>query len=110
MRWRRLGPELDELSALQGRLLDSAARLVKPGGRLVYATCSLLPAENESQADSFVARRPEFRVARLPEIWEEAVTARGGGAPPNAGPHLKLTPARNHTDGFFAAVFERVPE
>jgi 16S rRNA (cytosine967-C5)-methyltransferase len=107
MRWRRLGPELDELAALQARLLDSAARLVKPGGRLVYATCSLLPEENDNQAEAFLARRPEFRPAPLAEIWDEVVAARGGGALPSADPYLKLTPARNQTDGFFAAVFDR---
>lgn len=110
MRWRQLGPAVDELTALQSRLLDSGARLVRPGGRLVYATCSLLPQENESQAESFLARSPEFRRARLAEIWEETIVARGGGAFPDPGPHLKLTPARNHTDGFFASIFERVAE
>ena len=107
MRWRRLGPELDELSALQARLLDSAARLVKPGGRLVYATCSLLPQENERQAAAFLERHPEFREAPLQQIWDSAVVGRGGGALPGPGPHLKLSPARNETDGFFAAVFDR---
>jgi 16S rRNA (cytosine967-C5)-methyltransferase len=60
--------------------------MVKPGGRLVYATCSLLPDENEDQINTFLAEHPDFTRMR---------------------PDMKLTPARDDTDGFFAAVLKR---
>ncbi len=95
MRWRSLGPGLDELIPLQARILASAARLVKPGGRLIYATCSMLPKENEDQAEAFLAAHPDF--ALVP----------AGADLGEASPYLKLSPARHNVDGFFAAVFER---
>ncbi|HOR22156.1 MAG TPA: hypothetical protein PLY43_05490, partial [Ruminococcus sp.] len=54
-RWKQMGPGLDELTGLQGRILSSASRLVKAGGRLVYATCSVLAEENENQIETFLA-------------------------------------------------------
>ncbi|NWG46192.1 MAG: RsmB/NOP family class I SAM-dependent RNA methyltransferase, partial [Alphaproteobacteria bacterium] len=105
-RWNRLGPDLAELIALQADILDSAERLVRPGGRLVYATCSLLPEENEAQAERFLAAHPEFRLCPLPAVWAETL----GGPPPVEGTCLRLTPARHGTDGFFAAIFERVAD
>ncbi|MBN9217606.1 MAG: RsmB/NOP family class I SAM-dependent RNA methyltransferase [Mesorhizobium sp.] len=100
-RWRAREEEgLDNLVALQARILASAARLVKPGGRLVYATCSLLLEENEEQVAAFLAAHPAFRVVPL----EEAAPGLAASA---HGDHLSLTPARNGTDGFFAAVMQR---
>ncbi|HKM63216.1 MAG TPA: RsmB/NOP family class I SAM-dependent RNA methyltransferase, partial [Acidisphaera sp.] len=97
-RLRLTEADLRELTAKQASILDAAAPLCRPGGRLVYATCSLLPAENETQVNAFLTRRPDFR--RLP------ATAVWAGAPP--GDDLHLTPARNGTDGFYCAVLERV--
>ncbi|MGQ9370803.1 RsmB/NOP family class I SAM-dependent RNA methyltransferase [Azospirillum sp. ST 5-10] len=105
-RWRPLGPGLDQLVPLQANILDSAARLVKPGGRLVYATCSLLPEENEAQVAAFLAAHPDFVVKPVAEVWEEEQA----GRPPGDGPYLRLTPARHDTDGFFAAVMVRRDE
>lgn len=102
-RWRPLGPGLAELVPLQANILDSAARLTKPGGRLVYATCSLLPEENEDQVAAFLATHPEFSVKPVAEVWAES----GWGPCPVDGPYLRLTPARHNTDGFFAAVLVR---
>lgn len=100
-RWRAAEEQgLDGLVALQARILASAARLVKPGGRLVYATCSMLPEENEAQVAAFLAAHPGFRVVALPE----AVPQLTGSAHPD---YLSLTPARHDTDGFFAAVLQR---
>ncbi len=99
-RWRSLGLGLDNLLPLQARILASAARLVKPGGRLVYATCSLLPEENEAQVDAFLAAHPAFRLVPL----REAAPRLPGSAHPD---YLSLTPARHDTDGFFAAVMRR---
>ncbi|TPM39928.1 RsmB/NOP family class I SAM-dependent RNA methyltransferase, partial [Mesorhizobium sp. B2-3-4] len=99
-RWRAQEQGLDNLVALQARILASASRLVKPGGRLVYATCSLLLEENEEQVGAFLAAHPAFRVVPL----EEAAPGVTGSA---HGDYLSLTPARNGTDGFFATVMQR---
>jgi 16S rRNA (cytosine967-C5)-methyltransferase len=102
-RWTLREPEIAELVDKQRRILESAARLVKPGGRLVYATCSLLAEENEMQADAFASAHPEFAVLPIPELW-----AKMSPAPcPTAGPYLMLNPARDRTDGFFVAAFVR---
>ncbi|HSK40784.1 MAG TPA: RsmB/NOP family class I SAM-dependent RNA methyltransferase, partial [Arenibaculum sp.] len=102
-RWRPLGPGLCELVPTQHAILDSASRLVKPAGRLVYATCSLLPEENEKQVSAFLDAHPDFALVPMPEAWREAI----GTEPPGNGPWLSLTPARHGTDGFFCAVMER---
>ncbi|MCW6509219.1 RsmB/NOP family class I SAM-dependent RNA methyltransferase [Lichenifustis flavocetrariae] len=99
-RWRTLEAGLETLLPQQARILASAARLVKPGGRLVTATCSLLPDENEAQVEAFPAAHPGFRVVPVRVVAPEVT----GSAHPD---HLALTPARHDTDGFFAAVMER---
>ncbi|MEP9353762.1 RsmB/NOP family class I SAM-dependent RNA methyltransferase [Xanthobacter sp. KR7-65] len=101
-RWRTLGPGLDAILPLQASILASAARLVKPGGRLVYATCSLLAEENEAQVEAFLAATPAFRAVPL----GEAAPQLAGVTPSD---FLSLTPARHDTDGFFAAVLQRAP-
>lgn len=106
-RWRVLGPGMEQLVPLQAEILDSAARLVKPGGRLVYATCSLLPEENEGQIAAFLATHPDFAVKPVAEVWAEE---RVGATPPADGPYLRLSPGRHDTDGFFAAVLVRAVE
>lgn len=93
--------DLLELVPKQAGILRDAARLVRSGGHLVYATCSLLPAENEAQVESFLAENPDFSLCPLERAWVFA------SAPPCEGPYLSLTPARHDTDGFFAAVLER---
>ncbi len=97
-RWNRLGPDLDELAALQRSILTSAARLVKPGGRLLYATCSMLRRENEDCVDAFLQEHPGFRPVPPP-----------AGLSCGSDKWLRLTPARHGTDGFFAALMERSP-
>ncbi len=98
----RLKPsDLAELLPKQASILDSAQSLVRKGGRLVYATCSLLEEENEAQVTAFLLRHPAFRVVPLAEAWPLQ------HPPPNAGDFLALTPARHGTDGFFTAVLER---
>jgi 16S rRNA (cytosine967-C5)-methyltransferase len=101
LKWRH-GPEaVAELAAKQARILESAARLVKPGGRLVYATCSLLRQENDAIADAFAAAHPEF----APLSCRESLEAQRILLP--AGERLRLSPPEHGTDGFFAAAFER---
>lgn len=102
-RWRQLGPAVEELVQTQSRLLDSAARLVKPGGRLIYATCSLLPAENDDQVTAFLSRHSNFTHLPIAPIWQRIV----GGECPLPGPSMSLTPADHGCDGFFAAVLQR---
>jgi 16S rRNA (cytosine967-C5)-methyltransferase len=100
-RWRE--PEalgLGDLLALQARIVASAARLVKPGGRLVYATCSLLDEENEEQVAAFLAANPAFHLVPL----QEAAPSLTHSTHPD---YLSLTPALDDTDGFFAAVMQR---
>jgi 16S rRNA (cytosine967-C5)-methyltransferase len=104
-RWRSLGPGIAELLPLQMRLMESAARLVKPGGRLIYATCSMLMSENEDHADAFLAAHPDFTLVPSDDVWK-TVWPEGGPSVPSS-PYLRLTPATHETDGFFAAVFER---
>ena len=93
--------DLQELVPKQAAILDAAARLPRPGGRLIYATCSLLPAENEDQVAAFLARHPDYAVVPLDEAWGFDTPA------PGPGPFLSLTPLHDGTDGFFGAVLER---
>ncbi|MGH7075331.1 MAG: RsmB/NOP family class I SAM-dependent RNA methyltransferase [Stellaceae bacterium] len=102
-KWRLRPQDLAELTALQAEILKSAQRLVKPGGRLVYVTCSLLREEDESQVERFLAAHPDFALVPVGEVWRNAL----GGKSPTDEPMLRLTPARNGTDGFFIAVMER---
>ncbi len=93
----------EECARQQLTILDSAARLVKPGGRLVYSTCTLVQKENEETAAGFLSRHPDFALLSAPEILK----GWGISADP-ASPTLMLWPHRTGTDGFFAAVFRRV--
>ena len=106
-RWTLSPRDLAELVPKQAAILDEAQRLVKPGGRLIYVTCSVLPAEDEAQAEAFLARHPDFRPLPMAELWPAAV----GSEPPvqtAPSPWLRLSPLQHGTDGFFAAVFERL--
>lgn len=101
LKWRQSPESVTELVAKQQSILDSASRLVKAGGRLVYATCSLLTEENEDVVAAFLAAHPDFRL--LPA--GEALAAQRIEL--DMGAHLRLDPSRHGTDGFFAAVLER---
>jgi 16S rRNA (cytosine967-C5)-methyltransferase len=107
VKWKREEAELGRLAEKQRGILAASAALVRPGGRLVYATCSLLPEENERQVESFLAASPDFRLVPIDRVWAEAAAQVSLGALPSPPPYLKLTPARHGTDGFFAAVMER---
>lgn len=101
LKWRQSEQSLGELVALQARILASASRCVTPGGRLVYATCSILREENEAQAERFLAEHPEFELVDAAPILAARTPLQ------LEGPYLKLRPDVHGTDGFFAAVFER---
>ena len=102
LKWRQNQQSLAELTALQARILASAARCVAPGGRLVYATCSILPEENEAQVERFLSSHPDFELVDAAPILAARTPLQ------IEGPYLKLRPDVHGTDGFFAAVFDRV--
>jgi 16S rRNA (cytosine967-C5)-methyltransferase len=156
-KWKLTPEDVAELEQVQRNILDSAWRLVKPGGRLIYATCSLLAEENEAQIEAFLAAHADFKLVPIGVVWKDAL---GDSTPPTVIPHssvipaersesrdpcdpsttlnrpmgpgsaplsrlgrddsigsgsdvaaegmLSLTPAQHGTDGFFAAVLERV--
>jgi 16S rRNA (cytosine967-C5)-methyltransferase len=104
-KWRLTPKDLAELTALQADILDSAQRLVRPGGRLIYVTCSMLQEEDESQIERFLAAHDAFTLVPAAPVWRAAV----GQKYPGREPMLRLTPARHNTDGFFVAVLERKP-
>ncbi|WP_126444385.1 RsmB/NOP family class I SAM-dependent RNA methyltransferase [Sulfuricystis multivorans] len=102
LKWRQTPQDILELTAKQAAILAAAARLVKPGGRLVYATCSLLPEENEAIVDAFLAKEPQYSRRPAGEIL-----AAQGIHIELAGADLQLMPHVHGTDGFYAAVLER---
>ncbi len=101
LKWRHDASDITELAAKQSRILNAAAKLLKPGGRLVYATCSILPEENEAVVDAFAAGHPEFKTLSCAELLAAQ------RIPLDTGERLRLWPHRHRTDGFFAAAFER---
>jgi 16S rRNA (cytosine967-C5)-methyltransferase len=100
IKWRPT--DLAALAAVQGGILADAAALVRPGGRLVYATCSLLREENEDVVAAFLAGHPDFAVVPAGEIL-----ARRQVTLPDAADFLRLWPHRHGTDGFFGAALSR---
>ncbi len=110
LKWRQSPKSVEELVAKQTAILQSAARLLKPGGRLVYATCSVLPQENEAIAQAFTAANPDFSPLMAGEALvqlkvEGAAALCSGGEAGNA--FLRLWPHLHSTDGFFAALWTR---
>jgi 16S rRNA (cytosine967-C5)-methyltransferase len=98
-RWRLRIADMSVLPALQRDLLEGAAAAVRPGGLLVYSTCSLEPEENDQQVDAFLARHPEFRPEPPPDSLLPMSVLDGG--------RLRVTPERHGTDGSFAARLRR---
>lgn len=106
-KWRVKPQNLADRQKEQQEVLELGAPLVKPGGRLVYVTCSVLPEENRDQVSDFLARHSDFSLRPYAHAWAETI----GGAPPRSADGgadaLLLTPARHGTDGFFIAVLVR---
>ncbi|HRK38774.1 MAG TPA: RsmB/NOP family class I SAM-dependent RNA methyltransferase [Burkholderiaceae bacterium] len=112
LKWRQTAAGVQELQAKQMAILASAQRLVKSGGRLVYATCSILPDENEAVAEAFTAAHPDFVPVPVADVLGKLMASADTQPAPDAaalcaGPYLRLWPHRHDTDGFFAAVWER---
>lgn len=101
LKWRQTAEDVAELNVLQASILTRAAKLVKTGGRLIYATCSLLKEENEAIAEQFLASNPEFKLLNAAEVLKQQQIEL------DTGEYLKLLPHLHQTDGFFAAVFEK---
>jgi 16S rRNA (cytosine967-C5)-methyltransferase len=103
-RWSTQAANLGELTALQDAILERAAHFAKPGGRVIYATCSLLRRENDDRVARFLAAHPEFEQIDARDVWRETTDrpwpCEGEGV-------LRLSPAKHGTDGFFAAILHR---
>ena len=108
-KWRLTAQQLSIRISEQAAVLEGAAVLVRPGGRLVYVTCSVLPEENGDQIERFLTAHPEFSVVPYRDQWRAAI-----GTPPplsadGSTASLLLTPADHASDGFFIAVLRRAP-
>jgi len=107
LKWRQNAQGLQELQAKQLAILSSAARMLKPGGRLVYATCSLMDEENEAVANAFSEAHVAFQLQPVQDILTHAqVPADVAGSLCENG-FLRLWPHKHHSDGFFAAVWTK---
>ncbi|WP_310626017.1 RsmB/NOP family class I SAM-dependent RNA methyltransferase [Limnohabitans sp.] len=105
LKWRQSPKAVQELTEKQTAILASAARLVKSGGRLVYATCSVLPEENEAIAQAFSAAHPNFVPLSAADTLTELKVANAASLCTTDGLYLRLWPHLHVTDGFFAAVW-----
>jgi 16S rRNA (cytosine967-C5)-methyltransferase len=101
LKWRQTEAGIAELAAKQGRILTAAAALVKPGGRVVYATCSFVRAENQDVVAAFLAAHPQFTLLPASQVLAQT------RIPLDTGDFLQLYPHRHGCDGFFAAILER---
>jgi 16S rRNA (cytosine967-C5)-methyltransferase len=104
LKWRQTEQDVLELTQKQTAILARAAKLTKAGGRLIYATCSLLRDENEAIVEAFMQANPDFSLVPASEILAHHHIAL------DTGPYLKLLPHLHGTDGFFAAVFEKTSQ
>jgi len=101
LKWRQMPQDIVELTQKQQNILAAASRLVKSGGRLVYATCSILPEENERVVEDFLAAHPEFsRLSAAGLLAQQGIAI-------DCGEDMKLLPHVHGTDGFYAAILER---
>jgi len=105
-KWKLTPERLRQHVRAQSEILAAAAPLVAPGGRLIYATCSVLPPENERQIEAFLAAHPEFSPMPVSQLWGTALA----GTYQGDGPYLRLSPAGQGTDGFFVAITARKGE
>jgi len=110
LKWRQDAGVVQQMATTQAAILDSAARLLKPGGRLVYATCSLLRQENEEIADAFAAAHSDFEPLRVNDTLAELKVDQPNSLCQeglNGASYLRLWPHRHATDGFFAAIWRK---
>ena len=105
LKWRLSAKGVEEMCALQSRILESAARLLKPGGRLVYATCSPLRREDEGVAEAFTAAHPEFERLDAGQLLAASQVEHAGEL--TADGYFRSWPHRHGMDGFFAAAWQK---
>jgi 16S rRNA (cytosine967-C5)-methyltransferase len=103
-RWRLTPADLARLPAEQLAIAERALRLVAPGGRLIYATCTVLRAENQGIVDALLSRHANLELVPVKEVWGKE---RAAPLSDPEGRFLQLRPDRHGTDGFFAAVLRR---
>jgi 16S rRNA (cytosine967-C5)-methyltransferase len=104
LRWRLTSARLNDLNGLQDSLFDQAAHHTKHGGHLVYATCSVLPRENQDRVAAFLERNAGFRVVPAISVWRESGVSR---IPPGLSQYFDASPRQSGTDGFFVAILRR---
>jgi len=104
-KWRLTPEAVDRRMEEQDRVLALGAPLVKPGGRLVYVTCSVLPQENEDRIAAFLEANSGWAVIPAHDVWQETL---GGEPPLRIGRYARLSPRLHQTDGFFIAILERL--
>lgn len=103
LKWRVEEADFQNLLATQAFILRKAAKLVKPGGRLIYSTCSLFRSENQAQVESFLTENSEFSLIPITDVWQQVLP----GPCPTTETTLQLRPDLHHVDGFFVAVMQR---
>ncbi len=106
-KWRLTPESLVNRGNDQRAVLARAALLVKPGGRLIYVTCSLLPEENTDQVEAFLASSPDFSILPYADVWEQCLPGDPPASSDGSTGTLLLTPADHNVDGFFIAVMQR---
>jgi len=106
-KWRLKPSNIPERQGEQVRVLDLGAGLVKPGGRLVYVTCSVLPEENADQVAAFLERHADFGIEPYADAWRERLGPEPPVSADGSTDTLQLTPASHGTDGFFIALLGR---
>jgi 16S rRNA (cytosine967-C5)-methyltransferase len=107
-KWRLKAPHLASRIEDQRKVLEMAARLVRPGGRLVYVTCSVLPEENTDQIDAFLAANPGFQSVPYAQVWQSTLPGEPPVSADGRTDGLLLTPRSHGTDGFYIRVLQRV--
>lgn len=106
LKWRQTPTTIAALCTLQSQILASAAKLLKPGGRLVYATCSLLPEENEAIAQAFSKEFPNFLPLKAADILRDLKIPHADRLCSPSGEYLRVWPHMHGTDGFFASIWQ----
>lgn len=104
LRWNTYGPDASAIETVQGEILERVKKAVKPGGRIIYATCSLFLAENERQIERFLTNNDDYELIPVEKAWKDAEIS--SKCPVN-GKYLRLSPLNHQTDGFFAAVLQK---
>jgi len=106
-KWRFRQSTLDQRLKDQQEVLENGAKLVKPGGHLIYVTCSVLPQENTEQVAAFLSKWKNFSLVPYPDIWKQTIGTEPPVSADGKNATLLLTPSSHDTDGFFIAIMER---